>query len=321
MGDFLTHVVQAELVLERIESRRLSDGIRKRMTLYRLGAQGPDPLFFHKSFPSNGKGSLKSVGDRMHRQRTGQFLQAGFEKLSPPSWSPEWLDLAVYLSGFICHHCMDRTIHPYVNHADHNWLWGLDGSPVKVTHQELEIALDVLLWRGYGRGAAYRTDTRKLADIGKTWPNMVLAFWQDALTAVYQEQVTQEQMQEVLHHFYRGHDLLFDPKGWKKKLIIWLDSLTGGGVQPPKVPYPVAVSAELDWLNNKRRTWFNPDLPGEKRIDSIDMILGIAADDAVNLINQAFSTVFSGGSFAALFPDISYDNGLPCVETKPQQEE
>lgn len=45
MPDYLTHIVLADEVLKRIESRRIYEGVDKKRPLYYLGAQGPDPLF------------------------------------------------------------------------------------------------------------------------------------------------------------------------------------------------------------------------------------------------------------------------------------
>lgn len=312
MGDFLTHVLHAERVRERIESRRLLEGISSRPALYRLGAQGPDVLFFHRTFPDNGKNSLQPLGHRMHEMRTGRFLSEGFARLAAHSWGDEWLDLAVYLAGFVCHHCLDRVLHPYVNHADAKWLWSVDGRMVTVTHMEVELALDVLLWERRGSGPAYRTSCAQLADVGKAWPPGVLAFWLEGLADVYGVKVDERTMNEALAHFRRGNRLLYDPKGWKKKLVIWLDNLSGGGIQPPKVPYPVAVSKDLDWLNRKHRTWFNPEKPEEKRDETVDELLGRAADEAAAVINAAYAALMNGREFRHLFPEIRYDNGMPC---------
>ena len=78
MADFLTHILLSDDVLERIESRRVLEGIQRHRTLYRLGAQGPDPLFFYNLFPGMGKDHLRELGRTMHRQHTGEFLKMGF---------------------------------------------------------------------------------------------------------------------------------------------------------------------------------------------------------------------------------------------------
>src|SRR5690606_31037568 len=95
----------------------------------------------------------------------------------------------------------------------------------------------------------------------------------------------------VLSDFYRGHDLLYDPRGWKKALISWLDSFTGGGIKPPRVPYPAGLDTTVDWANRKRRTWTHPFKEEESHRESVDEILGKASFEAANHINGIFSGI------------------------------
>lgn len=170
----------------------------------------------------------------MHDKRTGAFLLRGFEKLQDVSYDKSWMNLAVYMSGFICHFTLDRMLHPYVSWAESQWIWGMDGTPRTVTHQQLEIALDVILWKEIKGIPAYKERTRKLVDIGKKWPKGVDNFLKEAFREIYETDVEQREINRILSDFYRGHDLLYDPHGWKKAIINWLDSYTGGGIKPRK---------------------------------------------------------------------------------------
>jgi len=313
MAGFLTHIILAEEVLKRIESRRIFEGVLKRRSLYHLGAQGPDPLFFYKCFPFSGKGPLKDLGHTMHRQKTGAFLQKGFERLQNVSYDKNWINIAVYMCGFICHFTLDRMLHPYVWWAESQWIWGMDGTPRMATHQQIEIALDVIMWRDVKGKPAYKERTRKLADIGKKWPGGVADFLQEAFSEIYETDVEQKDINRVLRDFYRGHDLLYDPNGWKKAIINWLDNFTGGGIKPPMIPYPVTCDDTIDWANRKKRTWVNPFIEGETRRSSVDDIIMNAADTAAKHINTLFTRIFKGEPIDDLFPDLSYDTGVDCV--------
>ncbi|MGI6085354.1 MAG: zinc dependent phospholipase C family protein [Acetivibrionales bacterium] len=312
MADFLTHIILAEAVLKRIESRRIFEGVSKKRSLYHLGAQGPDPLFFYKCFPYSGKGPLKDLGNTMHDKRTGAFLLRGFEKLQNVSYDKSWMNIAIYMSGLICHFTLDRMLHPYVSWAESQWIWGMDGTPRTVTHQQLEIALDVIMWRDTKGKSAYKERTRQLIDIGKRWPKGVDDFLKEAFREIYEIDVEQKEINRVLRDFYRGHDLLYDPSGWKKAIINWLDSFTGGGIKPPKVPYPVICDDTIDWANRKKRTWINPFVEGETHQSSVDDILSNAADTAAIHINTLFTRIFKGESIDDLFPDLSYSTGIDC---------
>ncbi len=316
MADFLTHILLADAVLERLESRRVLEGVTKNRSLYHLGAQGPDPLFFYNCFPSSGKGPLKDLGGVLHRQKTGAFLQYGFGLLQNVSYDKNWMDLAIYLCGFICHFTLDRMLHPYVYWATDHWIWGVDGTPRKVTHQQVEIALDVIYWKEMRGTQASKVRTRKLVDIGPHWPQGVAIFLTEAFKAFYGIEPEQKELNKILSDFYRGHDLLYDPKGWKRALINWLDSFTGGGIKPPKTPYPVICDATIDWANRKKRTWVDPFAQGEARVTSIDELLEDAADTAAIHINTLFSRIFRNESIDDLFPDLSYITGIACTYEK-----
>ncbi len=316
MADFLTHILLADAVLDRLESRRILESVTKKRSLYHLGAQGPDPLFFYNCFPGSGKGLLKGLGEVMHRQKTGAFLQYGFRRLQNVSYDKNWMDLAIYLCGFICHFTLDRMLHPYVYWATDQWIWGMDGTPRKVTHQQVEMALDVILWKELKRTPAYKVKTRKLVDIGSHWPSGVASFLVEAFVELYGIEADQKELNKILSGFYRGHDLLFDPKGWKKALINWLDSFTGGGIKPPKFPYPTACDATIDWANRKKRTWVNPFIEGETHTSSVDELLDVVADTAAIHINTLFSRIFRNEAIEDLFPDLSYLTGIACTYEK-----
>lgn len=312
MADFLTHIVLADEVLKRIESRRIFEGVNKKRSLYHLGAQGPDPLFFYNCFPGPGKGALKELGEVMHRKKTGAFLLKGFEKLQDVSYNKSWMDVAIYMCGFICHFTLDRMLHPYVYWATDKWIWGVDGTPRTVTHQQVEIALDVIYWEKIKGRRAFKEKTSKLVNIGKHWPESVSSFLIEAYKDIYGIETSEEELNKILKDFYMGHDLLYDPKGWKKVLINWLDSFTGGGVKPPKYPYPVEPDITIDWVNSKKRTWANPFVEGEASEAPVDGILEDAADTAAIHINTVFKRIFQKESIDDLFPDLSYTTGIAC---------
>lgn len=315
MPDYLTHIILADEVLKRIESRRIYEGVVKKRLLYYLGAQGPDPFYFYNFYKSKAKGPLIGHASTMHKDKTGDFLLNGFERLQSVSYDEAWNNLAIYLCGFICHFTLDRLVHPYVYWASDKWIWGIEGTPRKVTHQQLEIALDVIYWRQIRNRHAYKEKTRLLTDIGRAWPVGVESFLKEGILQVYKIDVTNKELNKVLKDFYLGHDLLYDPRGWKTRIINWLDSFTAGGVRPKKVPYPVSNDNTIDWANRKKRTWDNPFVPGETSNTTVDDIIEAAADIASNHINTVFARIFSNEGIKDLFPNLSYLTGLEISQS------
>jgi len=302
MADFLTHIILADEVLKRIESRRIYEGIDKKRPLFRLGAQGPDLLYFSNCFPGSGKGALIELGEIMHGEKAGAFLHSGFRRLQDVSYDRDWIYLAVYMCGFVCHLTLDGLIHQYVDWATNQWIWGVDGTPRTATHQKVEMALDIIFWKEKRGRPAYREKTSRLVFIGRRWPKSVSDFLMESVGDVFGIKVTKKELNKVLKDFYRGHDLLYDPNGWKKALLNWLENFTGGGIKPPKHPYPVEPDNTIDWANRKKRTWVYPPAEGEPRVSSVDEILEEAAASAATLINTVFKRIFQKESIDDLFP-------------------
>jgi len=318
MGEFLTHIIQADRILDRIESRRIVEGIRNNIRLFRLGSQGPDIFYSQALFPRKEKDSLVKIADLLHEYRTGSFLADGFRQLAPVSWSDSWMQLAAYLCGAVCHYCADRALHPYIQAVSENWIWTIDGLPDKTTHMEVEAMLDVILWREAGYGSANRARTVTMCPNSKPWPESIVNFWVTGLFETYHIHVTEKMLANVAKDFAKGHRFLYDPRGIKKQFIYWMDGLTGDAFHLAKMPYPVKEKAGIDWKNTKRRTWIQPELPRVKRNESVDLLLEKAVNEAVNAINGLFAVLLRGeGRFEEWLPDKSYHTNLPCEEYMP----
>ena len=311
MAEFFTHILFADSVLQRIESRRIMEGVKKKRSLYYLGAQGPDPFYFFDFF--HRKGPLKGLGRVMHRQFTGKFLYQGFSALKNVSYDEGWLDLAVYLCGFVCHFTLDRFIHPYVYWAVSQWIWNVDGTFGKTDHSGLEMALDVILWKEKKGTYACRQNMRRLIYTGKKWPQSVAAFLLDTINNIYGAETGIKELNKVLTSFHRGCDLLYDPSGWKTKLVSFLENLTGGGIKPPKKPWPPDCNPDIDWANRKKRTWKDPFTENLVFTSSVDEIIMEAEDVASMHINTIFSRIYNNEDIEDLFPDMSYITGKLCA--------
>lgn len=248
----------------------------------------------------------------MHRQHTGEFLKMGFSRLKNISYDGDWLDLAVYLCGFICHYSVDRIIHPYVYWASEKWIWNVDGTPAKTTHKEVEASLDVIFWQEMKKTKAYRTKTKALVNIGPSWPKGVASYLLEAFKTIYGIETGLDELNRILSVFYRGLDLLYDPNGWKKALVNWLESLTGGGIKVPKKPYPAEPDTKVDWANRRKRSWFNPFNIDETHNETVDDLIIQCENSAAEQINAVFSRLFNNEDFDDLFNDISYITGLSC---------
>lgn len=109
------------------------------------GANGPDILFSYRAWRKgeNRGENLPQIGNRLHNENTGLFLQTLLQNARTPSERS-------YVQGFLCHYATDCVLHPYVVFlSSEGQLYGKQGG-----HGYFEIALDsFLLKQDTGSGA------------------------------------------------------------------------------------------------------------------------------------------------------------------------
>ncbi len=74
-----------------------------------LGCNGPDPLFFHRMYNPINKLRLAPICSRIHKEKTGLFLQNLFRFAQTNAQKD-------FCLGFLCHYSLDSTMHPYINY-------------------------------------------------------------------------------------------------------------------------------------------------------------------------------------------------------------
>ena len=88
---------------------RLADIIPADGAAFDCGANGPDMLFCYRVWRKSARRGedLPKIGDRLHNENTGAFLQALLENAKTPAQQS-------YALGFLCHYAADCALHPYV---------------------------------------------------------------------------------------------------------------------------------------------------------------------------------------------------------------
>ena len=114
-----------------------------------LGTQGPDLLFYHKPLKTKNNPTRKR-GWALHEVAPKDFFLHGAQLLaqdrgnydSNGKFAPQSKE-AAYLLGFLCHFCLDFSLHPYI---DANSVNGL-------SHGKLESELDKHTFKKQGKPA------------------------------------------------------------------------------------------------------------------------------------------------------------------------
>jgi hypothetical protein len=282
--------------------RRLED----HRNLYQLGCQGPDFLLYHSFLPWVKNSEVITLGDLIHRRSCGPVLIEFWQRTR--CLPPAERELAqLYFLGFLTHHLLDRTMHPYIN-----WKSGYK----QRNHQRFEVALDTLFMQKFKGVDTWRTNTSREIDIGDHLPvNIHEILHQTAMTWFPEMSHLQEECwQEAYRDMLLAHKCLYDPSGWKKTILC-------GQIHKlfyqPLTPHEV----KLDYLNEQHKPWRHSALYSEVRNESIwdlweqaleegRVVLHTLADfleaPTVTEASRRLSTM------AGVLGNRSYDTGKEC---------
>ncbi len=127
----LAHYTFGNLVYNQLNDHT-KQVIQRNRSMFDLGTQGPDLLFFYRPW---GKNAISEEGHLIHLVTHRSFLSHIFQ-IRDLSNEP----LTAYLLGVCCHYALDRNVHPIV----------VEYAPTSVEHQFIESSLEYLVRMEYG---------------------------------------------------------------------------------------------------------------------------------------------------------------------------
>ncbi|BCG59599.1 zinc dependent phospholipase C family protein [Paenibacillus sp. URB8-2] len=282
------------------------DSLSDYTLLYQLGCQGPDLLYYHGFLPWSKDVGASRLGDFMHSRSCGGVLMEFWDKvlLLPLQ---ERRPAAAYFAGFMTHHLLDRTLHPYIN-----WKSGYKHRD----HQRFEIALDTVFIKWLNGRNTWTMPGWKEIHAGRSLPSDVVDILHATACAFYPEMANfpRSCWQEAYRDMVLAQRLLFDPHGWKKKIVHGPNA----GLFYRKLS---AAEEKLDYLNERNTPWRHSALYSEVRTDSVPQLWEQALTEG-RLVMTALSDWIQAESrieaevkreqFRVKLGDRSYDTGKEC---------
>lgn len=301
MPNIWTHFLFGEQLLQKVAPQLVWTDTRLRH-LFRVGSQGPDPLFYHRFLPWQSKKGMPALGSAMHSSQCGPVL---IDFIRAAAGKPLEDVTVVYVLGFLTHHILDRNMHPYVFYKS-----GFG----KYDHQKFEILMDTLIVKQKLGLETWRTPVWRELDAGPALPDAVVDLLVRTTRAHYPEltaSLTAEDWQDAYRDMLKAQRLFHDPVGVKRLM-------TGGYIR--KLVYTRTPPA-LDILNEARSVWHHPAIPEETYTDSIWDMWELALEDGERVLRAAIACITAAEpqereqAWQALIPElgnISYETGRPC---------
>ncbi len=289
MPNLWTHMLFGQEIAEKTKLN-----YREKLHEFNLGAQGPDPFFYHNFWPYKKDKSVSGIGSVIHKEHCGEFL---IELLQYAKLHKSDPALTYYTFGFISHHILDRNAHPYIVYKS---------GEERNKHQVLETTIDTLLAKEFKGIKTWKTPIHKEITI----PEASLTLIQKMINHTY---MTTHHKRESIEQKFRAAYLdmikalriLFDPTGIKNKL---LGSLVSPFSHKKKFP-------SKDYLNKEHKEWLHPTDNTEKSIESFYDIYQRAAEEGIKVFTKIKAYFDDKGTIEQVkevLGSISYETGKPC---------
>lgn len=314
MPDVWTHIICGREVLAGVDEnfRRLA---LARKELFFLGCQGPDLFFYYNFLPWDEDRRVFFLGSRIHHEKCGNFFRESL------LYAKQKNDAAttVYLMALMCHWCLDRVTHPYINYISGIYR-GNKGETRKLinNHKRVEAAIDVLMGLMFINKKVKRTPAHREINVGNSLPGEVVAYYQYILPLVFADSYEELQNTDFINKSYRDMisalKVLYDPWGIKWSLAALYDALSRDVLNLRYYFYRSPEKNRKAYLNEEKRPWCHPMDEKEVYTDSFLELFQRGIGESVELINLSLRFIRGEAGEAEInekLKDISYSTGKP----------
>ncbi|MBQ5783260.1 MAG: zinc dependent phospholipase C family protein [Oscillospiraceae bacterium] len=283
------------------QALKLADYTPRNYEAFILGCNGPDPLYCYQMYETKRRHNLYDLADRMHRERTGLFLQNLFTLAQTNAQKD-------YCLGFLCHYALDSVMHPYINYITTAY-----ASPFNREngHQWFESALDsAIAFHETGSRAAnpaeYCPYTRRM------YIEQIVTLFKQAVEATYEDvHYDRNEYTTAFHDFRKVKNWLYSPTENKAFIARPTEMLLGlekGMVASRIQPCKLEITDVAVWRDN---------VTGFFRTDTIQDLMHRANQMAADYINVGLSFFHGTYNVYDLLEDIgnkSYLTGFALEE-------
>jgi hypothetical protein len=271
-----------------------------------LGAVAPD-IFYYYHFLSPVRSTKAQIwGDLHHHKNVAELVLQFLDQILQMEDNETKEKLTAFTFGYICHCAVDVVTHPYIFYISGDY-YSSDpkiASLAQFNHLRVEFALDSYLLN-YRWGMSPRmydfnqyVDIRKKDNFSKMDPNL-WAFWQNALKAVFSDEVSQNYIGsdikiipgDLLNDSYIGflgfHKLLDSRSNTMRGILKIIDIVTFNKIKSSVLMLPNSETIDIRIMNEEKRPWYFPADPNKVKRESFIELINKAANSSKEAITTA----------------------------------
>ena len=325
MPGFTTHYIGGILTLSDFQRCNLKKSISSHRYAYQLGLQGPD-IFFYNLFDLLSK-SHPPLGAIMHTKKTGLFIQNCLDTIKSSPKENQSI-LGAYLSGFLCHYCLDIQCHPYIysrsgySHSTLKNTKNLMNSMYYSNHLSLENIIDTLLFNSYSNCIPNDLTFEEI-ELRPRSIQIISELLSNSIEVTYSITASPRLIRQIIHSFYVEHRCLSSLKNKRT----WIQRMELKYLGCPLLSSMIPSDSHedsMDALNIRSSTWYSPWQPNVAKNDTFIALFQHGIKRCTNLLDALNSYLLSLGDsfvhskdqcilykqFVNMVGNISYHSGL-----------
>jgi hypothetical protein len=320
MPGFITHSLFARDVLKNLKQPDLKSEIEKRMPLYYLGAQGPDIFFYYKAKPWLKYDGIEKLGFTMHYTKTSDFFIGSLDYIMKQKnlskLKSEYMNITVYIMGYLCHFALDSTAHPLIHYtAGINTRKNNSTFRYHIYHKQLESIIDAYMLKLKDKKNAHFYRDFELIDGVSKYQKILEDFYIFITKEIYDVSISSLQLNNVTGDISRILKILYDPLNIKIWFFKIFEKLYGRPGEITSSMYPRKINLKIDYLNFNHDTWTHPCKKDYKSDLSFLDLYEKAEEQAEEMIDISLKYL-SGNTTTSevkkIIKNISYSTGIKC---------
>ena len=301
MPEIVAHSFFAQEVFDRLPSDMTT---RMDVSLYRIGARGPDPLGVLRFwFPPVWR-SEHGKSNQMHTSKAGAFFQslAGEAKATEGTIRD---NLFSYACGFLTHYFLDACCHPYVIFCT-----GL-GPGTAGNHRSFEHALDKQILAQHGLSLRDRPVSRMIlpsSGLPETLKQPIDRLCRD----VFNWKNGWKTINAALRDEKRFVRIIEDPRGRFNRLI----SRVSANGTLRSLSYAENSYEKADIWNRQHRPWSHPYDGNLLFTESLEDLMDHALELATDAISDLFAYVYERSHYPDRIGNRHYESGFDTEDPR-----
>ncbi|MEL7564419.1 MAG: zinc dependent phospholipase C family protein [Dehalobacterium sp.] len=316
MPSIITHYLCGTKTWDLLGEWPLKDIISQNRLVFNLGTQGPDILFYHRVWPWAKKEGINKIGEIMHQDQVNAFFSHAIEYIIKQDLKERNM-LTAYLSGYICHYALDFHTHAYIFYKT-GFIRSGDPATSKYTyyHRVFETVLDVVMLKLTLEKKPIDINIPRLLQVTPDNALSIGRLYQSALNGCNQK-ITADQVAEGIKDMVSVQNILRDRLGIKKALLSCLERTLGNYPLMASMIYPTKIRDKLDYLNEKKNTWYlpwDPTLCSTLSFPEMFHQAAAAAKEMAEIIYCCITGNVDKETALGILGNRSFSTGLDCRE-------